>query len=1044
MIEALEAALLSKDVAQIVKALSTASEEERLAAQRPLKTLWLALGIDSTFLRDIHPDLNEGHPDVRKKRARYKLTPMVRDNNNYDYQLGNLARLAWFGIADQANCHVSTWRYEYEAESAQIMADRRPPWLDAWVSEMTKPDWHNITSSFWVLLYQHGLISPADHNTLQVCVAGHGLPRAFELQREATQKALREIPEIVERIYNIPSDPQAHIIPKEWEPVISWLNAEGLLDSERLVAAALAALAEPLNQSERNCCVIFAKAAIGKPTPKSRKVSLAFQSQWIGMLSDAQAVVAGFALDHLLQIEKLGKLNASDVVVEIPSLFQHKPKGHARKAVALLGRLAKSAELRPDAVRGLTFALAHPAKEVQEEAIEQLAIYLENSDDDAIDAIRLHTETVAPTLRARLETLLPNAPAELSAEPETLAVSGLGELSDRLADVSQDAASLFHLHEALSARDSGQLAEPGCWRMNQIRVLDNYEEIPPIESIDELVQVTSAAVESCECPDTLERVVDGIVRLCNERPKHFKSLTQALRKRACQPIMLRPLRGIVGGYVGESMTRIIGAWLKEKGFLRDLLTPNGFPPAEFLWEVAERLLHGKAYPLLSTPTHRGGWIDPRVWIHRLSAAEESAAELLESDLVRSLLRLAPDRRDEAWHLVAEGTCPVSARVKHLVQIAIEPVDSLDDFKLDDRWPVPVWMAAIRARDPWIDLASYLPPEEIAQVPIELWRLPDVFRPANYQWKATEAIKGGGRYLRPIKMSAVAEEDRNPLEAEVNQLRTSLNSEPLNPENIMTILAIGKAEQQLSKHWECLTVQLNNLKVSHAPAYLYPYLATLWPMKLDWYWGRSTLCLVDRIESGSSVEERYAQFLLPLFEPDRCVTTMAARALWIATASKDSNAKTMATEVWIELMNSDRCHTSLLVDAWDNVFEGGWMKLSRVAEVLTEASAAGPLPAWITAKLISTFLARHDELPRDAAKLLELLDECHQRLGLAVNQPLHDKLSAIKSGKAKQVAKSLLAREEQPTSQRAEAMQQALEARLARAERNSLSAMAARS
>lgn len=1038
MIEALETAVLNKDPQKIVEILSTASEEERAEAQRPLKTLWLAKGIDTYILRSVHTDLNEEHPDVLKKRAQYKLTPMDKRSRNYDYQLGYIAWLAWFGVADQAHCSIYSSVPDYEAESAQIMADRQPPWLEQWIEEVTSPSGRDkgrtVSASYWVLLHQHGLLSRVDRKFLVMDWSDNSLPHAFEKQPEATQKLLREVPDVIDHLYEVPSSRWALSVPKTWEPLIHWLNEEGLLDRPRMTTACLEALNEPLNKTERNSCIIFAKSAIGKPNPKSRKDSLLFQSQWIGLLSDAQAVVAGFALDQLLQIEKEKKLNGAEVVVELPSIFQHKPKGHARKAVALLDRLAKQADLRVEAVRGLTFALAHPAKEVQEDAIAALAVHLENSDEDALDAIRLHLETVVPTLRARLETLLPSTEAVGTSTLEAPSTEAPGAQAERIAAVDETSAQRFALSQAVAALDSHQLAEPGQWRMNEIRVLDHYEAVRPIETVDELVQVTSAAVEALECPDTLDRIVDGIIRLHKEKPKHFPALTKSLRNRACQPIMSRPLRGMLGGYSGESMTRLIVAWLKEKGVLSELMEPNGFPPAEFLWEVSERLRQNTIYPLLSTPTHRGGWIDPVAWVRRLETVEASAANIMDSDMVRSLLRLAPDRRDEAWQLVDDDASPLSPRMKQLANVAIKPTDTFDDLKLDDRWSIQVWIAAIRARDPWIDLKNHLPAEEIAQVPIELWRLPDVLKPANYQWKAVEATKGGARYLRPIKWSAMAEEDRNPLEDEINQLKESLSGEAISPENIQTIMEISNAESQLGRHFGFLTAKLNDLKVAHAPMYVYAYLATIWPMKLDWYWNRSTLCLVDRIESGSSVEERYAQFLLPLFEPDRCVTTMAARALWIATASKDTNAKAMAIEAWVELMNSDRCHIQLLVDAWDDVYAGGWMKLSRVVDVLTEATSAGPLPAWISAKMIATFLARQTNLPRESAKLLELLDECHQRLGLAIDDSLREKLLTVKSGKAKSFAKSLLGREDLPTPQRTEALSQAFEARLARAER----------
>jgi len=243
------------------------------------------------------------------------------------------------------------------------------------------------------------------------------------------------------------------------------------------------------------------------------------------------------------------------------------------------------------------------------------------------------------------------------------------------------------------------------------------------------------------------------------------------------------------------------------------------------------------------------------------------------------------------------------------------------------------------------------------------------------------------------------------------------------------------ERHVHERHGFLTAQLNYVRYAFAAPFAYPFQATIWPQKLDWYWCAASKCLAERIDSGASVLQRYAQFFLPLLEQDRNVTRMAARALWIATVSKDGNSKAMAIDVWNELAATDRCDVEMLVAAWNDVFAGGWMKLNRVAEVFAEVGTSGPLAAWTAARLFAAFLPMHDPLPRDAAKLIELLDEFQERLGLAVEGPLRDVLGAIGSGKAKRAAKSLLSRTDHVTPERTAALQQAIEARLARAERN---------
>ena len=244
-----------------------------------------------------------------------------------------------------------------------------------------------------------------------------------------------------------------------------------------------------------------------------------------------------------------------------------------------------------------------------------------------------------------------------------------------------------------------------------------------------------------------------------------------------------------------------------------------------------------------------------------------------------------------------------------------------------------------------------------------------------------------------------------------------------------------AEVQSNSNWdEFLTASLHHLPCRPAPAYAYPYMATQWPMKLDWYWCLATKGLSKRVESGSSVEEPYGRFLLPLLEHDQPLTPMAARALWIATVSKDGNSRSAAIEAWIALIETDRIDVIVLAKAIGEISEGGWVKLNRIAEVLAEVAAVSPLHAWVVAEVLAAYLASFESFPRGGAPLLDLLDECNERLGRTVSDPLSSALQQVKSGKAKTTAKSLLNRTDKATSEREAAVAAAVEARMARCHR----------
>ncbi|MGV3485290.1 MAG: DUF6493 family protein [Planctomycetaceae bacterium] len=496
-----------------------------------------------------------------------------------------------------------------------------------------------------------------------------------------------------------------------------------------------------------------------------------------------------------------------------------------------------------------------------------------------------------------------------------------------------------------------------------------------------------------------------------------------MAKRACASTLSRPNRGIVGGFLGQRFSNLIGAWLgvaaDEDAFLiRD-------PISRYLTEIEQRVRSQQSLPLLSEATHQGGWIDPQVWVDRIAAIEASGGDHLESDLVRSLLRLMPDGRDEAW----QRCDTLSTKWKQVASVALGgPV------KLDDSWSVQVWITAIRARDPWIDLSKLISVDELNSLPELLRQLPDVVFPSDYQWSVKPDSKLASRrgliLASPSESMHTVTQD---LEAQQAMLIAQFANQTSSAEDYQQLLnAATTLEQKQVPSDRFLTAELHHLPVYPAPAYTYPYFATQWPLKLDWYWCLATIGLSRRLESGSSVEEQYSQFFLPLLEANRPLCSMAARALWIASVSKDTSARSMAVEVWIRLIAEDRCDVEMLIDALAEVVQGGWVKYSRIGELMTEVSRVSPQHAYLVASVIEGLLCGIDVPVKDIAKLIEPLNECCEQVGRSVGETLKQKLTQMKSGKAKATAKAICERKNILNELRRSAIASALSARIDRA------------
>ena len=241
---------------------------------------------------------------------------------------------------------------------------------------------------------------------------------------------------------------------------------------------------------------------------------------------------------------------------------------------------------------------------MQERALKLIERYPE--DGAAVRAVLLgYTEAVAPSLRARLE-----------------AVTGIA---------------------AADALDEIALAPVGTWPQprrpepSPELVLSQVAPLEPVTGVAELIEVAAALLEGQGTGDDAERFLDGVSRLCAERPQGFERRTAALLKQAVEP-------GWFGFEDGVSLiSMLVRAWIEERKPqpLRDpfyryyvgqsavkwlvsqakaaFSPPQRFGVAGFVGDRVEAVSHRvaarKPLPLLALPTHAGGWIDPDVLQH---------------------------------------------------------------------------------------------------------------------------------------------------------------------------------------------------------------------------------------------------------------------------------------------------------------------------------------------------------------------------------------------------------------------------------------------
>src|SRR5262249_31064154 len=249
-----------------------------------------------------------------------------------------------------------------------------------------------------------------------------------------------------------------------------------------------------------------------------------------------------------------------------PTPFTHRQKNLSTETLAMLERLSgRHAAARPALLEATSHALAHENADVQSRALKVLEKY---ADDVPRATLLGYVEAVSPTLRGRLEAL-----------------SGLVRVVQddvRVIEIRAPIQPVLSLEHVLAGRTT----------------------VAPVASVGELIELAAVLLEGQGDGDDCERFLDGVSRLCDQRPPGFERQTEGLAKRAeATSVWGTP---VPIGY-------IIQAWTRGR---RQRVAS---PPATFVGflggrveEVAKRAVRGVARPLLALPTHSGGWIDPDV------------------------------------------------------------------------------------------------------------------------------------------------------------------------------------------------------------------------------------------------------------------------------------------------------------------------------------------------------------------------------------------------------------------------------------------------
>ena len=901
----------------------------------------------------------------------------------------------------------------------QVLQDRRPDWMDAWLEHRIEQEFPAITWLTIQKLIASGTCrKPAGEGYIRLMASHFFLwkdnsktpkPHSISSMLIANTDTLEDVYRLFEvetwafnTTYYDENPPYPDGF-ESWPMAIERLIETGHLDRQKMLDALLGGMTRDFTMPQ--LAGFKRMHARLSPTLDEIKEREATYRTLLGLRVNATTT---FALSILAELIKAQRLDAASFFAASGVVFELTTKGSAQRVIKLAKKIVKkNPESVPEAIGCILHAFGHPSADVQEAAIVFLELFKDEVDEDAKQAILNSSSFLSPALQARALALAGTEPADAFAAEESLSQDQFDAMHDRISVLP----SGIRERLGLSGDDIfSAFPPPLTHHITDSRVLHTVSEIQPIQDLQELIDTISHAIEIIDSPDEVERILDGLSRLCHKRPHNFALLTGPLLNRVKEPQYSESIRGLISGYGGVSLALrdLLLTWLT--GQYHESARPKYFryiAPILFylqrIQELKKRVYKKQFGPLLSAPTHSKGWIDPTAFVVRLKHMDAAWTHTHREDLTQALLRLAPDRRQEALAQISEQGDIVSRVVRWALGSPDRPTDK-------DKHEYELWITAGRARSPLMSLR-----EAYASLTISDDQ-PDGLEPATYHWTSTvRESRGWDRKvyrhpaitLRISGMEPIADEDEAEIQrTPVHEVASFLYS------SFQRILT--KQTQPLWKRIPTAAMHRISPKLGwHTDdlcgAWIIHWLHFLWPQHTDSSVTMGIYRMIERIDDNTATTVPNYAFLEPCFDIQRPWTEMMMLSLWTALVSKDSDLQNGAIDAMIEGIDDGRGHPTPLSDVLIQLAQGGWIKTNRLAESLRQIAITSDIHAYVVSSILDRLIADIRELPRNLHQLLQLLLDLHVTLGMSVPEPTALRLRTITGkGKAAKTARGLCA------------------------------------
>jgi len=802
-----------------------------------------------------------------------------------------------------------------------------PAWFSDFVNDLTKQNWlpWNVDYRFIMNLTEKGYLIPSDELISRL------IPQMI-FDRDENRK-VRYVPANLEKwsitlekhiwlIFQFETDihfsDRYHQVKNSTKDFRHWIEAlrdyagRGLLDRERLLQEALLATGRNFNKSLSGWFVDLFKAL--DPT---REEYLILQAELFSTLSSQHSKAVDAAISGIREIIDHKQFQVEVFLDHIPVLLASVTKAVVVKTISLLEKIIRlHPSFKEQACLLLTQAFIHNNEEIQNKAATILMKHSSGITQSLHREIALYSESILMSSKTILAGLITDA-----------TISEIDENSPVQADANESSSPI---------------------------------EIEKIKSVDQLVFLASQAFDNND-PFHFELLAAALVDLQDEIDGNVLHKFEPALQRAYSvvindwPSTMGYLDHMLATFFIDTTKIFIARYPRDGASLQSIhkafKKKEADNKAKWSWYTTRILefltwsTHSKdttyiihktilinAYqhirdqvrlPLLSTPTHYYGLLDPIELVKRL-AMYQQANELPDNfDLQLALVRIAPFHRSEAIRQIKDK---LTGELTRILEFAFDP-----HMRPTPPFDTPsIWFMAGVAKAP----SEIFP--EFRSFPYS--KIPPSTFTGVIPWRSFREHYQVTRYNFDKKQNEQVPAEQNVLRLTLNPPLVNWGEAEKKEQNILSRLARfipfpKKAKEEYVENlYEFLSLKAKSLSAEHNDVQRFLY---LFPSNPNPMLAQIAAAALEHSTFFSETDKRIVtKTIEALTNLSFDYTEMTYLFIGTCMLTSDKTIRSFAAEMWIRGVNHSKINSAEIGRITGIHITGGYAPMKRLTDLIS--------------------------------------------------------------------------------------------------------------